>query len=90
MVSLYGKEVTGRSVCQSPRTSAIANCGKEGKPTPIETSINQETLAEMIGTTRSSVSVFLNKFRKLGLFSYNGNWWWSLAVERCPARETRN
>ena len=68
----------------------LANFGKEGKPTPIETSINQETLAEMIGTTRSSVSVFLNKFRKLGLFSYNGNWWWSLAVERCPARETRN
>ena len=50
----------------------LANFGKEGKPTPIETSINQETLAEMIGTTRSRVSFFLNKFRKLGLISYNG------------------
>jgi CRP/FNR family transcriptional regulator, cyclic AMP receptor protein len=50
----------------------LANFGKEGKSTPIETSINQETLAEMIGTTRSRVSFFLNKFRKLGLISYNG------------------
>jgi len=50
----------------------LANFGKEGEPTPIETSINQETLAEMIGTTRSRVSFFLNKFRKLGLISYNG------------------
>ena len=50
----------------------LANFGKEGKPTPIEASINQETLAEMIGTTRSRVSFFLNKFRKLGLISYNG------------------
>jgi CRP/FNR family transcriptional regulator, cyclic AMP receptor protein len=50
----------------------LANFGKEGKPTPIETSINQETLAEMVGTTRSRVSFFLNKFRKLGLISYNG------------------
>ena len=50
----------------------LANFGKEGKPTPIETSINQETLAEMIGTTRSRVSFFLNKFRRLGLISYNG------------------
>ena len=50
----------------------LANFGKEGKPTPIDASINQETLAEMIGTTRSRVSFFLNKFRKLGLISYNG------------------
>jgi CRP/FNR family transcriptional regulator, cyclic AMP receptor protein len=50
----------------------LANFGKEGEPTPIETSINQGTLAEMIGTTRSRVSFFLNKFRKLGLISYNG------------------
>jgi CRP/FNR family transcriptional regulator, cyclic AMP receptor protein len=50
----------------------LANFGKSGKPTPIDASINQATLAEMIGTTRSRVSYFLNKFRKLGLISYNG------------------
>ncbi|UQD95651.1 Crp/Fnr family transcriptional regulator [Bradyrhizobium japonicum] len=50
----------------------LANFGKDGKPTPIDASINQATLAEMIGTTRSRVSYFLNKFRKLGLISYNG------------------
>jgi CRP/FNR family transcriptional regulator, cyclic AMP receptor protein len=50
----------------------LANFGKNGKPTPIDASIKQETLAEMIGTTRSRVSFFLNKFRKLGLISYNG------------------
>jgi CRP/FNR family cyclic AMP-dependent transcriptional regulator len=50
----------------------LANFGKDGKPTPIDASINQGTLAEMIGTTRSRVSFFLNKFRKLGLISYNG------------------
>jgi CRP/FNR family transcriptional regulator, cyclic AMP receptor protein len=50
----------------------LANFGKNAKPTPIDASINQATLAEMIGTTRSRVSFFLNKFRKLGLISYNG------------------
>jgi CRP/FNR family cyclic AMP-dependent transcriptional regulator len=50
----------------------LANFGKDGSPTPIDASINQATLAEMIGTTRSRVSFFLNKFRKLGLISYNG------------------
>jgi CRP/FNR family transcriptional regulator, cyclic AMP receptor protein len=50
----------------------LANFGKNGKPTPIDASINQATLAEMIGTTRPRVSYFLNKFRKLGLISYNG------------------
>jgi CRP/FNR family transcriptional regulator, cyclic AMP receptor protein len=50
----------------------LANFGKNGKPTPIDASINQATLAEMIGTTRPRVSFFLNKFRKLGLISYNG------------------
>ena len=50
----------------------LANFGKDEKPTPIDASINQEILAEMIGTTRSRVSFFLNKFRKLGLISYNG------------------
>jgi CRP/FNR family cyclic AMP-dependent transcriptional regulator len=50
----------------------LANFGKNGKPTPIDAAINQGTLAEMIGTTRSRVSFFLNKFRKLGFISYNG------------------
>ena len=50
----------------------LANFGKEGNPQPIVPNISQETLAEMIGTTRSRVSFFLNKFRKLGLISYNG------------------
>jgi len=50
----------------------LANFGKEGNPTPISPNISQETLAEMIGTTRSRVSFFMNKFRKLGLISYNG------------------
>ena len=51
----------------------LANFEKNGKPTPIDASINRATLAEMIGTTRPRVSFFLNKFRKLGLISYNGN-----------------
>ena len=50
----------------------LANFGKDGTPTPIDPNISQETLAEMIGTTRSRVSFFMNKFRKLGLISYNG------------------
>jgi len=50
----------------------LANYGKEGKPEPILAKISQETLAEMIGTTRSRVSFFMNKFRKLGLINYNG------------------
>jgi CRP/FNR family transcriptional regulator, cyclic AMP receptor protein len=50
----------------------LAHFGKEGSPQPINPSISQETLAEMIGTTRSRVSFFMNKFRKLGLISYNG------------------
>jgi CRP-like cAMP-binding protein len=50
----------------------LANFGKEGSPQPIQPDISQETLAEMIGTTRSRVSFFMNKFRKLGLISYNG------------------
>jgi len=50
----------------------LANFGKEGNPQPITPNISQETLAEMIGTTRSRVSFFMNKFRKLGLISYNG------------------
>jgi CRP/FNR family transcriptional regulator, cyclic AMP receptor protein len=50
----------------------LANFGKEGKPEPIITKVSQETLAEMIGTTRSRVSHFMNKFRKLGFIKYNG------------------
>ena len=50
----------------------LANFGKEGRPQPISPNISQETLAEMIGTTRSRVSFFMNKFRKLGFISYNG------------------
>lgn len=50
----------------------LANFGKEGGPQTIQPNISQSTLAEMIGTTRSRVSFFMNKFRKLGLISYNG------------------
>jgi CRP/FNR family transcriptional regulator, cyclic AMP receptor protein len=50
----------------------LANFGKEGRPEPIIAKISQETLAEMIGTTRSRVSFFMNKFRKLGFIQYNG------------------
>ena len=51
----------------------MANFGKEGRPEPVITKISQETLAEMIGTTRSRVSHFMNKFRQLGFISYNGH-----------------
>jgi CRP-like cAMP-binding protein len=51
----------------------LANYGSEGKPEPIIAQISQETLAEMIGTTRSRVSFFMNRFRKLGFISYNGH-----------------
>jgi CRP/FNR family cyclic AMP-dependent transcriptional regulator len=50
----------------------LAKFGKEGSPIAISPNISQATLAEMIGTTRSRVSYFMNKFRKLGLISYNG------------------
>lgn len=50
----------------------LANFGKEGKPEPVIAKISQETLAEMIGTTRARVSFFMNKFRKLGFIDYNG------------------
>jgi CRP/FNR family cyclic AMP-dependent transcriptional regulator len=50
----------------------LANFGKEGTPEPVIAKISQETLAEMIGTTRSRVSFFMNKFRKLGFIDYNG------------------
>jgi CRP/FNR family transcriptional regulator, cyclic AMP receptor protein len=51
----------------------LANFGKDGRPEPIIAKISQETLAEMIGTTRSRVSHFMNKFRNLGFIAYNGH-----------------
>ena len=51
----------------------LANFGKEGHPEQVLAKISQETLAEMIGTTRSRVSRFMNKFRQLGLIGYNGH-----------------
>src|ERR1700680_1698219 len=54
------------------RLLLLAHFGTEGTPRPVLVDISQETLAEMIGTTRSRVSYFMNKFRKLGLISYNG------------------
>jgi CRP/FNR family transcriptional regulator, cyclic AMP receptor protein len=50
----------------------LANFGKEGKPETVIPKISQEVLAEMIGTTRSRVSFFMNKFRRLGFIKYNG------------------
>jgi CRP/FNR family transcriptional regulator, cyclic AMP receptor protein len=51
----------------------LANFGKEGRPEAVIAKVSQETLAEMIGTTRSRVSYFMNKFRKLGFIDYNGH-----------------
>jgi CRP/FNR family cyclic AMP-dependent transcriptional regulator len=51
----------------------LANFGDGNGPQPIAAKINQEILAEMVGTTRSRVSFFLNKFRKLGFIDYNGS-----------------
>lgn len=51
----------------------MANFGKEGQPLPVIAKVSQETLAEMVGTTRSRVSTFMNKFRKLGFIKYNGD-----------------
>jgi CRP/FNR family cyclic AMP-dependent transcriptional regulator len=51
----------------------LANFGKEGRPEPVIAKISQEMLAEMIGTTRSRVSHFMNKFREAGYISYNGH-----------------
>jgi CRP/FNR family cyclic AMP-dependent transcriptional regulator len=50
----------------------LAHFGKDGKPEPVIANVSQELLAEMIGTTRSRVSFFMNKFRKLGFLEYNG------------------
>jgi CRP/FNR family cyclic AMP-dependent transcriptional regulator len=51
----------------------MANFGKEGKPEPVIAKISQETLADIVGTTRSRVSTFMNKFRQLGFINYNGD-----------------
>jgi CRP-like cAMP-binding protein len=51
----------------------LANIGKAGAPQPIATPISQETLAEIVGTTRARVNVFMNKFRDLGFIEYNGH-----------------
>jgi CRP-like cAMP-binding protein len=50
----------------------LAQFGKESKPDTVVPKISQEILAEMIGTTRSRVSFFMNRFRKLGFIEYNG------------------
>jgi CRP-like cAMP-binding protein len=50
----------------------LADFGKDGNPEPIIGHVSQETLAEMIGTTRSRVSFFMNRFRERGFISYNG------------------
>ena len=51
----------------------LANFGKDGKPEKVIPKISQETLADMVGTTRSRASFFMNKFRKLGFIKYNGS-----------------
>ncbi len=51
----------------------LAHFGKEGKPEPVIPKISQESLAEMVGTTRSRVSFFMNRFRKLGFVEYDGS-----------------
>jgi CRP/FNR family cyclic AMP-dependent transcriptional regulator len=54
------------------RTLLLARYGKQDRPARVVPKISQETLAEMIGTTRSRVNFFLNKFKKLGFIEYNG------------------
>jgi CRP-like cAMP-binding protein len=50
----------------------LAHFGKESQPETVIAKISQETLAEMVGTTRSRISFFMNRFRKLGFIEYNG------------------
>ncbi len=57
----------------------LANYGNDVGPEPIPVNVNQDTLAALIGTTRSRVNFFMNKFRKLGLINYNGK----LEVQTC-------
>jgi CRP/FNR family transcriptional regulator, cyclic AMP receptor protein len=58
----------------------LANFGKEGKPELVIPKVSQETLAEIVGTTRSRVSFFMNRFRKLGFIQYNGSYTGGLEV----------
>ena len=58
----------------------LANFGKEGKPEPVIPQISQETLAEIVGTTRSRVSFFMNRFRNLGFIDYSGQFSGGLEV----------
>jgi CRP/FNR family transcriptional regulator, cyclic AMP receptor protein len=51
----------------------LASFGKDGAPQPITANVSQETLASIVGTTRSRISFFMNKFRKLGFIDYNGH-----------------
>jgi CRP-like cAMP-binding protein len=51
----------------------LASFGKDGAPQPITTNVSQETLASIVGTTRSRISFFMNKFRRLGFIEYNGH-----------------
>ena len=70
----------------------LARYGKQDTPARAVPKISQETLAEMIGTTRSRVNFFLNKFKKLGFIEYNGDLPaqdQQLAAERRPARRLR-
>ncbi len=60
----------------------LANYGKEERPTPIVPKINQETLAEMIGTSRTHVNAFMNKFRQLGFIEYDGDTKGEIKVHR--------
>jgi CRP-like cAMP-binding protein len=55
-----------------PHHLLLAHFGKDGKPEVAMPKISQETLAEMVGTTRSRVNFFMNRFRKLGFVRYNG------------------
>jgi len=50
----------------------LAHFGKDGVPNPVVPKMSQETLAQMVGTTRSRVSFFMNRFRKMGFINYNG------------------
>jgi CRP-like cAMP-binding protein len=60
----------------------LANYGKEARPEPIVSRINQETLAEMIGTSRTNVNFFMNKFRQLGFIEYDGDTKGEIKVNR--------
>ena len=67
----------GRRAAHSERLARtlllLARYGKQDKPTRVVPKISQETLAEMIGTTRSRVNFFLNKFKRLGFIEYDGD-----------------